>query len=250
MRKVLRCVWRSLWLAATMMVAGGDFLLTAVRHGFRPTLATRTGLLQRNSRRVLPVFVERVETNGPLPDAGLLVCNHLSYVDILLLASLVPAVFVSKHEVRHWPVLGWFARMAGTIFVRRDRRSDVARINEEIQRVLRAGHLVVLFPEGTSSNGRQVLPFRSSLLEPATGLAQALFVGHIAYAIREGSLENDVCYWGEMTFFPHAVGMLSRPRIAAHVRFSRVADPERDRKDLARQLHAEVVRLGPPGWDE
>lgn len=250
MRKVLRCVWRSLWLAAAMMVAGGDFLVTAARHGFRPKLAVRTRLLQRNSRRVLLVFVEKVKTTGPLPEAGLLVCNHLSYLDILLLASLTPAVFVSKHEVRHWPVLGWFARMAGTIFVRRDRRGDVARINEEIRQVLRDGHLVVLFPEGTTSNGREVLPFRSSLLEPATGLDQALFVGHIAYAIREGSLENDVCYWGDMTFFPHAVGMLTRPRIAAHVRFGRVANPERDRKDLARQLHAEVVRLRSPGQDE
>jgi 1-acyl-sn-glycerol-3-phosphate acyltransferase len=173
----------------------------------------------------------------------LLVCNHLSYLDILVLASLTPALFVSKYEVRHWPLLGWFARMSGTIFVQRERRSDVGRITRQIQDVMRAGHLIVLFPEGTSTNGREILPFKSSLLEPATGADHELFAGCIAYAISEGSVEDDVCYWGDMTFLPHAVNVLTRPRITASVRFSRVRNVETDRKGLARQLHTEVARL-------
>jgi len=243
MRKPFRLLARSLWLAATLIVAAADYFLIAASHGFKPSLTARTQLLQRNSRRVLRVFVSQVEAAGPLPQAGLVVSNHLSYLDILLIASLAPAVFVSKYEVRHWPVLGWFSRMSGTIFVRRERRSDVARITREIQSVMREGHLVVLFPEGTSSDGRQVLPFKSSLLEPATGTDHELFAGHITYAISEGSVENDVCYWGDMAFFPHAVKLLSRPRVAASVLFSRIQSNEASRKDLARQLHAEVVRL-------
>jgi 1-acyl-sn-glycerol-3-phosphate acyltransferase len=243
MRRLLRLIVRSLWLAITLLVAGVDFLLAAARHGFKPSLAVRARLLQRNSRRVLRVFACRVESAGPLPKAGLLACNHLSYLDILLIASLTPAVFVSKHEVRHWPVLGWFSRMAGTIFIRRERRSDVARIAREIHAAMREGHLVVVFPEGTSSDGQQVLPFKSSLLEPATGTDHELFAAHIAYAISEGSVENDVCYWGDMTFFRHAAKILTRPRVNASVRFSRVQAGESSRKDLARQLHAEVVRL-------
>jgi 1-acyl-sn-glycerol-3-phosphate acyltransferase len=245
MRRVFRLVVRSLWLLATLIVAGVDFFLTSAARGFKPSLTVRTQLLQRNARRVLRVFVSTVETAGPLPQAGLLVSNHLTYLDILLLASLTPAVFVSKYEVQHWPVLGWFSRMAGTIYIRRERRGDVARIAREIHTVMRDGHLVILFPEGTSSDGRQVLPFRSSLLEPATGMDHELFASHITYAITEGCLENDVCYWGDMTFFPHAMKLLARPRVAASVRFSRVQAGDVSRKELARQLHAEVVRLKP-----
>jgi 1-acyl-sn-glycerol-3-phosphate acyltransferase len=250
MRRLLRLIVRSLWLAITLLVAGVDFLLAAARHGFKPSLAVRARLLQRNSRRVLRVFACRVESAGPLPKAGLLACNHLSYLDILLIASLTPAVFVSKHEVRHWPVLGWFSRMAGTIFIRRERRSDVARIAREIHAAMREGHLLVVFPEGTSSDGQQVLPFKSSLLEPATGTDHELFAGHITYAITEGSVENDVCYWGDMTIFAHAVKILTRPRVTASVRFSRVPTSGDGRKDLARQLHAEVVRLKTAVRDE
>jgi len=226
-----------------MIAAGADAFLAVAWHGFKPPLGVRTRWLQRNSRRVLRVFAASVKTGGGLPDAGLLVCNHLSYLDILLLGSLTPSVFVSKYEVRHWPVLGWCSRMAGTLFIRRGRRSDVARIGREIHDVMQDGHLVVVFPEGTSSDGRQVLPFKSSLLEPATGTDHELFAGHIRYLIGEGSVENDVCYWGEMSFFPHALKILSLPRVMASVRFSRVQSGEGNRKDLARQLHAEVIRL-------
>ena len=226
-----------------LVIAAVDACAVALATGFKPPWHQRTRWLQRNSRRVLRVFASAVVAEGPLPKSGLLVCNHLSYLDILLLASLTPVVFVSKHEVRHWPVLGWFSRMAGTIYVRRERRGDVARTSEEIRNVLRQGQLVVLFPEGTSSDGRQVLPFKSSLLEPATGSDHELFAGHIAYSISEGSVENDVCYWGDMSFFPHAVMLLAKPRVGASVHFSRVEAGVSSRKDLARQLHAEVVRL-------
>jgi len=226
-----------------LAIAAVDACAVGLANGFKPPWHKRTRWLQRNSRRVLRVFASAVVAKGPLPKSGLLVCNHLSYLDILLLASLTPVVFVSKHEVRHWPVLGRFSRMAGTIFVRRERRGDVARTSEEIRNVLRQGQLVVLFPEGTSSDGRQVLPFKSSLLEPATGSDHELFAGHIAYSISEGSVENDVCYWGDMTFFPHAVMLLAKPRVVASVHFNRVEAGNSSRKDLARQLHAEVVRL-------
>lgn len=243
MRKLFRLVARSLWLLATLTVTGVDFFLVAAAHRFKPSLTARTHFLQRNARRVLRVFATSVEVAGPLPKTGLLVSNHLGYLDIPLLGSLTPVVFVSKYEVRDWPVLGWFSRMAGTIYIRRERRSDVARIAREIHSVMREGHLVVLFPEGTSSDGRQILPFKSSLLEPATGTDHELFAGHITYTITGGSVKNDVCYWGDMAFLPHAVKLLTRPRVAARVSFSRVQTSEASRKDLARQLHAEVVRL-------
>lgn len=98
-------------------------------------------------------------------EKGLLVSNHLSYVDVLVIGAITPAIFVSKNEARHWPVFGALARLAGTIFVRRDKRTDVARLAAEIKNALDAGVLVVLFPEGTSSAGARVLPFKSALLQ-------------------------------------------------------------------------------------
>jgi 1-acyl-sn-glycerol-3-phosphate acyltransferase len=243
MRKFVRPALRSVWLCAELLLITADFAFLVLRDGGSPPLRARALWLQRSSRRVLRVLAVRIESSGPCPRDGLLVSNHLSYLDILVLATLTPAVFVSKSEVRHWPVFGWFARMAGTIFLHRTRRTDVVRISEEIGAVLRDGHLVVLFPEGTSSDGRQVLPFRSSLLEPINGQERPLSVACISYAVAGGSAENDVCYWGEMTFFPHLVKLLTKGKILARVRFSMVERGTDNRKDLARRLHAEVVRL-------
>ena len=246
MRKFVRFALRSVWLCAELLIINADFALLALRHGGSPPLRARMLWLQRSSRRTLRVMDVEIKTDGPCPRDGLLVSNHLSYLDILVLATLTPAVFVSKSEVKNWPVFGWFARMAGTIFLQRTRRADVVRISEEITTVLRGGHLVVLFPEGTSSDGRQVLPFRSSLLEPIHGQEHPLSVACISYAMAGGSAENDVCYWGDMTIVPHLIKLMIRGRKRACVRFSTIEHRADNRKKLARQLHAEVVRLNAP----
>ncbi|TAL04891.1 MAG: 1-acyl-sn-glycerol-3-phosphate acyltransferase [Verrucomicrobia bacterium] len=243
MRSLPRLVCRAVWLAGALSWSGVDFIFTAWRSGCRASQHTRALWLQRTASRVGRVVIAKVEISGNKPRPGLLVSNHLSYVDILLLGSIVPAVFVSKAEVKNWPVFGWFGRLGGTIFVDRTRRGDVARIAETIAAHLRDGHVVVLFPEGTSSDGSGVLPFRSSLLEPVSGAAHDLFAARIEYFMPEGSVENDVCYWGDMTFFPHLVKLLGKPRIKARVTFSEVESAATDRKELARQLHAEVRRL-------
>lgn len=249
MRKFFRLALRSIWLCAELLLINADFALLALRHGGSPPLRVRMLWLQRSSRRVLRVLKAEIESDGPCPHDGLLVSNHLSYLDILVLATLTPAVFVSKSEVRHWPVFGWFARMAGTIFLQRTRRADVVRISEEIATVLQGGHLVVLFPEGTSSDGRQVLPFRSSLLESVNGQDRPLSVACISYGVASGSAENDVCYWGDMTIFPHLIKLMTKERIRARVRFSKIEHRADNRKDLARRLHAEVVRLKTAGGE-
>jgi 1-acyl-sn-glycerol-3-phosphate acyltransferase len=103
--------------------------------------------------------------------------------------------------------------------------------------------VVVLFPEGTSWNGRELLPFKSSLLEPIVGSPYPLSVVGIGYTLADGSVEHDVCYWGDMTFFPHLVRLMSRKQVRVRVRFAAVAERAGDRKVLARQLHAAVLQL-------
>jgi 1-acyl-sn-glycerol-3-phosphate acyltransferase len=164
-------------------------------------------------------------------------------VDILVLASLTPAVFVAKHEVKSWPVFGWFAKLAGTLFVDRERRTRVGLTTNEIQSALDQGALVVLFPEGTSSGGETVLPFKSSLLEPATRQTNSLFAGLIQYQIEDGNVSEEVCYWKDMTLVPHLINLLSKRTIHAQVRFTQLREGSTDRKELAKQLHLEILRL-------
>ena len=239
----LRFLFRVVWFVVELIGFACDFAMRSITHGGRLPQSERSRWLQRSSRRTLKVFSVVTEASGVPPRTGLLVTNHLSYLDILVLVSLMPAVFVSKSEVQSWPVFGWFARLAGTLFVDRTRRSDVSRMNLEIKRVLNNGDVLVLFPEGTSWNGSEVLPFKSSLLEPIVGSTHPLTVAHISYSLADGDAANDICYWGDATFVPHLIKLMTKTQIKARVSFAPVKNPAADRKELALQLHADVSRL-------
>lgn len=231
------------WLA-------GEVFLAAVAYGTRclwcapGTLQTARAIwLQRCSRRALRIFGVQTSVAGIVPARGLLVCNHLSYLDVLVLAALAPSVFVAKAEVRSWPVFGWFARLAGTIFVDRRRRLRAGESSVEIAAALNQGALVVLFPEGTSSGGGTILPFKSALLEPAARPGHALTVGLVAYDLTDGDVSEEVCYWKEMCFVPHLINLLSKHSIRAAVGFRGMPQRSGTRKEAARQLHSEALRL-------
>jgi 1-acyl-sn-glycerol-3-phosphate acyltransferase len=238
-----RVTARFLWLAGEFLLAAGRYALPCVFCRTDGRANARAAWLRRSSPRVLRIFKLEPEVSGPIPGSGLLVCNHLSYLDILVLATLTPCVFVAKEDVKHWPVLGWFARMAGTIFVNRDRRSQVGQTAGEIRSALERGLLVVLFPEGTSSGGETVLPFKSSLLQPAERQSHPLAVACLQYHLEDGDASEEVCYWKDMTLVPHLLNLLSKRAVRASVSFRQIRDGHADRKRLARQLHAEVWRL-------
>jgi 1-acyl-sn-glycerol-3-phosphate acyltransferase len=225
-----------LWLACEIIRG-----LVAYRRA--ESLCLRARWLHAICRRTLRIFAVRVDLSGKAPSSGLLVANHLSYLDILLLSSLVPCVFVAKSEVSGWPMFGWFARMAGTIFVNRESRRDAARASEAIRSALREDALVVLFPEGTSSNGAEVLPFKSSLLEGVIGERLPISVAALRYDLPDGDAEAEVCYWGKHTLVPHLLNLMTKRNLNASVTFSPVPNTWRDRKKLAMQLYAEVMQL-------
>lgn len=188
-------------------------------------------------------FNLRPQVIGAVPSRGLLISNHMGYLDIAVLASIMPAVFVSKRDVKFWPVFGQFAQMGGTVFVDRARRTQVGDVNDEIQAALDDGALVVLFPEGTSSGGETVLPFKSALLQPAAGQAHPLSVCCIQYDLDDGNAAEDVCYWGDDTFLPHMLNLLGKRTLRATVRFAPFQSTTTDRKELARELREEVLKL-------
>jgi len=178
----------------------------------------------------------------------LLVSNHLSYVDVVVLASRLECLFVAKKEVESWPIIGNLCRSVGTIFIDRSSRRDLPRVNAEIGQALEDGRGVILFAEGTSSKGSSVLPFRSSLLEAA---ARGSFpVSYAAVSYR--GLANDppaslsVCWWGDMTFGSHFAELLRLRPIQATVSFGSTEIRADDRKTLADRLWFEVNRLFVP----
>jgi 1-acyl-sn-glycerol-3-phosphate acyltransferase len=197
---------------------------------------------------VLGIFNVDVQAIGPIPTSGLLVSNHLSYLDILVLSALTPSIFVAKRDVKNWPVFGWFAHLGGTLFVDRERRTQVGGSTKALQDVLEEGALVVLFPEGTSSDGRSVLPFKSALLEPAANCSYPMSASLIEYHLEDGEVGEEVCYWKDMTFVPHLLNLLTKRRIEASVRFSEVQPGSKNRKELARRLHSEVLKLREPHY--
>lgn len=210
----------------------------------RRTLAGRAAWLQRCCARSLRVLGVKVEADG-LPSGGaMLAPNHVSYLDILVLASLRPAVFVAKAEVAGWPVFGWFAARAGTRFLRRERKADVVRVGSALQPVIDAGVGLVVFLEGTSTDGRGVRVFRSSLLEPAVAQRWTVVPVAIRYEVPAPyDAAVDVAWWGTMPLAPHLTKLAGVPTVRATVRVGTgwVAQP--DRKAVAERLQREVAEL-------
>jgi 1-acyl-sn-glycerol-3-phosphate acyltransferase len=200
----------------------------------------RAAWLHRWSRAALEALRIVVTAEGEIPPSGLIVSNHLSYVDVLVFSSVTPCVFVSKHEVADWPLVGWLTRMAGTIYLNRESRKDARRVNNLLEHRLAAGQVVIIFPEGTSSDGTSVLPFHPSLFQSAIDSAAAVTPAGIAYSASEADPSTDVCYWGAMTFATHLWKMFGIDRIEARVCFGQPGTYA-ERKSAARHTR-EIVR--------
>ncbi len=184
---------------------------------------------------------------GELPHSGLIASNHLSYLDILFFGASVPCAFVSKIEVRRWPLLGLLAALGGTVFIDRQSASSAADAARRIEELLKAGILVLVFPEGTSSNGSGVLRFYASLFEPAVRVGAPLTAAAIGYSAGAGAIESDLCYYGDISFAPHLLETLQLPDIVASLRFAPTGPTYGERKQAAMRIHEVVVQLRSEG---
>lgn len=181
----------------------------------------------------------RVTVKGMPPRAPFfLVSNHLSYIDIVAFASQLDSVFVAKSDVSSWPLLGLLCRSMGTIFVNRDSRRDVVRVNALIGRTLAGGKGVLLFPEGTSTAGDEVLPFHSALLEPSVTAGYPVSFAAIRYQTPAGqpSARSSVCWWGDMTLLPHLYRLFQLRSFEVTLVFGSHSVRANDRKTLAKEL--------------
>ena len=185
----------------------------------------------------------RVRMHGSMPSSGLLVSNHLSYLDIVVLSSIRPCVFVAKRDVASWPLFGWLAHAAGTIYVDRERRFSSPKAVNAIGNAIANRSVVVIFPEGTSSDGSTVLPFKSALLESAVQLRAPIAAASIDYMLDDGSVADEVCYWRDMTLVPHLLNLLFKREIRAIYSFSPGKVRAGNRKEIARELRHEIVSI-------
>ncbi|HTV65268.1 MAG TPA: lysophospholipid acyltransferase family protein [Bryocella sp.] len=232
------------------------------RHRELPANASRAECarwLHESCARAMRVIELRVEISGTLPQHGMIVSNHLSYLDIPTFSAALPCVFVSKAEVEQWPLIGRYARWAGSVFVHRHDRSDAARANVSVADALHNGVPVVLFPEGTTTDGQRVLRFHPTMLQPAIDAAAPLTPCAIRYELEDGDPALEVCWWGTMTLLPHIWNLLGKKVIRARIVFGEPVLAAGDRKQLGARLHESVlglyqglmsgaaVRLSPPG---
>ena len=237
---------RSLIRLAVLLGTAWEYCVRFVARRVRGPMSPsqRAQWLHESCRAGLRRLNIDVQVRGSFPDRGLLIANHLSYLDILVFSSVAPCVFVSKKEVRWWPVFGQMARMAGTVFIDRSRSADTLRVNTEMLDALAAGVVVVLFPEGTSSDGSTLLPFRPALFDAAVRAQEPVTPAHLRYEVADGSAANDVCYWGSMSFLPHLMRLLSRRGVRARIHFASQARTFADRKSAAQEAHEMVRKLG------
>ena len=199
--------------------------------------------LHQSCARGVSAINVQVSTIGASPPGGLIVSNHLSYLDILVLSAAVPCVFVSKAEVDRWPIFGRYARWAGSVFVRRHDKADAARANLSVAESLQDGVPVVLFPEGTTTDGRGVLRFHSTMLQPAIDAGAQVTPCSSRYELDDGAVEQEVCWWGNMPLLPHVWNLLGKRVIRTTIMFGEPMAATGDRKQLSQSLHDEVVRL-------
>lgn len=200
---------------------------------------------RRWAMRVARQMGLRIVFDGELPAGPVaIVANHLSYLDIVALWCLVPGAFVARADVANWPVIGVASRLIGTISIDRTRKRDLLHVIPELSAILASGRNVIFFPEGTSSPGETVLPFRSSLFEAAARRGVPVVGVSLQYETPESAPAAawSVCWWGGMTFPRHVFALLSIPYVVARVRFSPPIQPSQDRKMLCRLARESVVK--------
>jgi 1-acyl-sn-glycerol-3-phosphate acyltransferase len=212
------------------------------------------------SRAICALLGVRITVVGPSPQhhAVLILANHVSWLDILVITATVPVIFVAKSEVRRWPLIGWVARARGTVFVERERRQRTPEANADIARHLAEGQSIVLFAEGTSSDGNRVLPFRSALVgalrealaQVADGkriAVQPLSIGYTGLlGLPIGRQHRPIVAWyGDRDLVPHVRELLRRGAIDVTLSWGEPVEPESaaDRKAVVRSLETVVRTL-------
>ncbi|MGE3349096.1 MAG: lysophospholipid acyltransferase family protein [Ramlibacter sp.] len=209
--------------------------------------AERDLRVQAWAQRLLHLLGLDIEVTGAAPVAGplLLVANHISWLDIVLMHAGRHCRFVSKSDVRHWPLIGTLATGAGTLYIERESRRDAMRVVHHMAESLSAGDILAVFPEGTTSDGVSLLPFHANLLQAAISADAPVQPVALSFLDARSRLPSRApCYIDDDTLLGSIWRTLATPGIVAVVRYG---EPQRargrDRRAWAAALRDEVVQL-------
>ena len=196
-------------------------------------------------RRLLSIFKIEVELIGVRENLFnqkkyLMVSNHISWLDIIVIQSIKPSIFVAKSDVASWPLFGWVAQMIGTIFIKRDKVSDIKKALKKMKRRL-IKRSVCIFPEGTSTNGRYVLPFKSNLFQSSIDSNKSILPISISY--REANAYTDkVAFIDDMSLIDSIIKIKNENQIKVIVDIMQPIKPRSNRKELASYAHEMIQK--------
>ena len=235
---MLRRVLRAVALAFALALCVARYWVKRIRGPL--TLEQRAVWLQQAARMILKCLGITYQVEGQPPACGLVVSNHLSYLDILIISAAMPCFFVAKTEIDRWPFFGKAARTGGTIFVDRSSLASAMSVAEQISERLHLPVPVLLFPEGTSTDGAEVLRFHSRLIDPATTAGAPITAAALRYVIEGGVEERELCWYGDEQFVTHLWKVLGVVGFSAQLRFF---EPQiySDRRTAADETHAEIT---------
>ena len=246
-------VWNSLVLMFALTVAflaHPYFRLRAWLEGKAGEEGWKQEWLRWGSAWALRILHVKVESQGPIPKGGLLVSNHQGYLDILCLNVLCTSHFVAKAEIKSWPLFGLFSEWSGTIFLDRKHRTALRGPLERVVKLLRQGDRVVIFPEGTDSDGTSVLPFHSSFFEGAIQAQCPVVPLAIRYSAPGVSPREEVIYWKDRRFIFHVIRLLGVKEVRARLTFGEPMAAGEDRKQLSGRVRDRIVQMVEAGHRE
>lgn len=240
--RIMRALWRFLLLLVHVIVG----IITTIVYSGLLRRSYDTPAYRRLVRwwlgRIVRILGGRVKVTGtPATEYALMVSNHVSWLDIPLLGGQSSIRFLSKSEVRGWPVVGWLASKAGTLYIERGRRGGAKNAGDKITDSLRQGDVVMLFPEGTTSDGRQVMPFHARLFGSAIEAGVPVQPVAIYYRNASGGLAENVPYIDEMSLWDNLTGLLPEPYLDIEVHYlPPVPLADLTRKTLARVSETQI----------
>ena len=194
-------------------------------------------MISKYSSWILNALEIVIQTNQVTINNGLIVSNHLSYVDALVISKIYPSLFITSVEIKNSIGLGWITKLAGCVFVERRNRNKLESDTSNIQDILTKGTPVVLFPEGTSTNGSEILKFRPALFQSAINAKLPVHSFHISYN------HKSVAYYGDMEFLSHLFSLCRQKNVISKLIYTGmlVADVNYDRKWIAVKTYANIM---------
>lgn len=253
MRAIVK--FTSIFLLIFSFLGASALLRVFIRDHFR-LQKKRTEIQSRFCKwglKILQVSVRAVSFNKPSLEARLMVGNHMSYLDILILSSLYPSSYVTSQEIREMPFLGMLCEWAGCLFVERRSRENLSREVSEIKDALLQGLTVTVFPEATSTNGEEILRFRTPLYQAAMDSGVKVQPFCLNYLQINGARfskgnRDYVCWYGDMEFVPHLWALCRLDSVDVSVQFLDILNPSgfTDHKGLALQSQMMVTEKFQP----